>query len=142
MSEQLKYVRTSRYRKIRRVACIAVSVSICTLFLAACYILARVQSAAFQEGNPFPFITAIDRLNASNLEVVPVGTSGKVWLEKNRLEELSTDAMTRLLATRGWVLKDVMGSGRTYTRNSINLKVFQRMYTKNYIVFRAESRPY
>ncbi len=141
MPEQVNHVSSSSHRKIRRIAGLAISVSICTLFLITCYIVARLQSAAFQEGNPFPFIAAIDRLNASNLEVVPVGTSGKIWLQLNRHEAESKDAMSRLLATRGWELTDQMGAGRRYSHNQSRLSVVQRMYTTRYIVFRADSEP-
>ena len=141
MKEGIRIDLRARRRNSRRTALFVIAALLCVIFGFAGYVVTRLQSAAFQEGNPVPFIVAIDTLNSTGSEIVAVGATGRVWLQRNQLEPAPKDAMTRLLATRGWELTDVMGAGRTYSCNSARLKVVQRMYTTKYIVFRAESTP-
>ena len=98
-------------------------------------------SATWQEPDVIPYALALQRLSRTGEEIVPVATSGRVWMQANRREFAESDAMTRLLARQGWRLADVEGAGRYYKKDGKTLLLSERMFTGRYMTFKAIVKP-
>jgi hypothetical protein len=87
-------------------------------------------TATFQEGNPLPFIRAMQQMNRTDKEIAVVEYEQPAWLMKNQLAE--QDALTQFLRQQGWHAVDRMGTARTYQRGEESLRITCRMFTRHY----------
>ncbi len=86
----------------------------------------------FQEGNPLPIFSGIMRLQFSD--------EGIVKVSENKLLQKSGDdgLLNSYLGSKGWELRDRLGSGIFYERDGEDLFIHSRMFTRRYIIYEAE----
>src|SRR5579871_1741037 len=118
-------------KRIRRIS-LPIRAGLCLLVCSPvaagiAWLFYRCGSATLQEPNPIPFAFATQRVDTTGVEITPVGSSGKVWLQANRQQHPDQDAMTQLLRKQGWKLQDVAGAERFYIKAGRTLRVYERM---------------
>ncbi|MDK2820808.1 MAG: hypothetical protein PWP31_773 [Clostridia bacterium] len=86
----------------------------------------------FQEGNPFPVLWGIIKLEFTDANIVPFAKDKLI--QKDGPETPLTD----YLAERGYTFKDRLGAGIFYTKDNNDLLVKARMLTRYYVVYELE----
>jgi len=86
----------------------------------------------FQEGNPFPVLWGIIKLEFTDANIVPFAEDKLI--QKDGPETPLTD----YLAERGWTFKDRLGAGIFYKKDNADLFVKARMLTRYYVVYELE----
>ena len=89
-------------------------------------------SATFQEGNPLPFIRAMQQMEAQNTDIVVVQRTPTTWLMRAPHTLPQQDALTHILERKGWRFADQMGGDHIYRRGDVYLHVHCRMFTSRY----------
>jgi hypothetical protein len=86
----------------------------------------------FQEGNPFPVLWGIIKLELTDANIVPIAE------DKLIQKEGPETPLTDYLSEQGWAFKDRLGAGIFYAKDNANLYVEARMFTRYYVVYELE----
>lgn len=91
----------------------------------------------FQEGNPFPVIEALSRLEFSDDSIVRIKGSDVKYIQKSGPET----PLTEYVAGYEWTFRERLGAGIFYEKDELSLFAEARMLTRRYVVYVLDREP-
>ena len=90
-----------------------------------------IYTALFQEDNVIPIIKGIIHLNRDN-SIAEISKEPKKYLTKSEQGSLP---IVELMEDEGWQFDDQLGSGYIFSKDSKDLLIISRQYTRKYRIW-------
>ncbi len=91
----------------------------------------------FQEGNPFPVVQALARIELGGADVARISGPAVKYIQKVGPEE----PLSEHLSGCGWAFRERLGAAIFYDRDGSTLTAEARMLTRRYVVYELDREP-